>query len=145
SGDAEKALGYFQRDLEISEALLRANPDSAEAARDVAISLDQLGEFLASRGQAGDAEKALGHFQRSLEVRETLLTANPNSAETARDVSISLNKLGGFLAKRGKPGDAEKALGHFQRSLEVRETLLRANPDSAAAARDVVVAHYQLA
>jgi uncharacterized delta-60 repeat protein len=35
AGDADKALGYFTRDLELSEALLKANPGSAQASRDV--------------------------------------------------------------------------------------------------------------
>ena len=54
----------------------------------------------------GDAEKALGHYERSLEVRERLLRANPESGQAARDVSVSLNKLADFLASRGQPGDA---------------------------------------
>jgi tetratricopeptide (TPR) repeat protein len=137
--DAETALGHYQRSLEIDEKLLAANPDSAEAARDVSVSLERLGDFLATRGGPGDADTALGHFQRSLEVREKLHAANPDSAQAARDVSVSLNKLGDFLAKRGQEGDAATALGHYQRSLEVREKLLAANPDSAEAARDVSV------
>ena len=143
-GDAEKALGHYQRSLEVSERLLAANTNSAQAARDVSVNLNKLGAFLAARGQPGDAEKALGHYQRSLEVSERLLAANTNSAQAARDVSVNLNKLGAFLAARGQPGDAEKALGHYQRSLEVRERLLAANTNSAQAARDVMVSHYKL-
>jgi tetratricopeptide (TPR) repeat protein len=136
-GDAEAAFAYYQRDLQISEDLLRANPNSAEASRDVSVSLDRLGDFLGSRGQPGDAEAALGHYQRSLQVSEDLLRANPNSAQAARDVSVSLIKLADFLASRGQPGDAEAALGHYQRCHQVLEDLLRANPNSAQAARDV--------
>ncbi|MBK9140380.1 MAG: SEL1-like repeat protein [Verrucomicrobia bacterium] len=144
-GDAEKALGHYQRSLAVAERLLQANPDSAQAARDVSVSLERLGDFLARRGLPGDAETALGHYQRSLEVSERLLVANPESAQAARDVSVSLNKLGDFLARRGLPGDAETALGHYQRSLEVRERLLVANPESASVVRDVVVSHFKLA
>ncbi len=139
AGDAEQALGYYQRSLEVRERLADANPDSAEAARDVSVSLERLGDFLSRRGQAGDAEQALGYYQRSLEVRERLADANPDSAQAARDVSVSLNNLGDFLSRRGQSGDAEQALGYYQRSLEVRERLADANPDSAQAARDVSV------
>ena len=145
AGDADKALGYFTRSLELAEALLKANPGSAQATRDVSVSLDRLGGFLAKRGQAGDADKALGYFTRSLDVREALLKANPGSAEATRGVSVSLEKLGDFLAKRGQPGDADKALGYFTRSLEMDEALLKANPGSAQATRDVVVSHYNMA
>ena len=111
----------------------------------MSVSLIKLADFLASRGLPGDAEKALAHYQRSLEVSERLLQANKDSAQAARDVSVSLGPLGDFLARRGLPGDAEKALAHYQRSLEVSERLLEANKDSAQAARDVMVSLERMA
>ena len=144
-GDADKALGYFTRSLDLRETLLKANPGSGVAARDVSVSLNTLGDFLATRGQPGDAEKAFGFYTRGLEIAETLLKANPGSGEAARDVSVSLERLGDFLATRGQPGDADKALGFYTRDLEIAETLLKANPGSAQAARDVVVSHYKMA
>ncbi len=145
SGDAPRALSYYQRGLETHERLLAANPDSAQAARDVSVSLNKLGDFLADRGQSGDAPQALSYYQRGLETRERLLTANPDSAQASRDVSVSLNKLGNFLAARGQPGDAPQALSYFQRDLEISERLLAANPDSAQAAYDVLVSLERLA
>lgn len=138
-GDSDKALAYFQRSLSLRERSLAANPDSAEVARDVSVCLNVLGDFLASRGLPGDSEKAFAYFQRDLELSERLLAANPGSAQAARDVSVSLNKLGNFLALRGRPSDFDAALAHFQRSLELSERLLVANPNSAQAARDVFV------
>jgi hypothetical protein len=144
-GDPDTALAHYQRSLDVRESLLRANPDSAQAARDVSVSLDRLGDFLASRGLPGDADTALAHYQRSLDVCESLLLANPDSAQAARDVSVSLERLGDFLARRGIPGDADTALAHYERSLDVRESLLQANPNSAQAARDVSVSLSKLA
>ncbi len=138
-GDVAQALRHFTRCLEISDGLLKRNPDSAEAARDVSVSLGRLGDLLAHRGQPGDAEKALRHFTRDLEISEGLLKRNPDSGEAARDVSVSLNRLGDFLTRRGQPGDAEEALRHYTRCLEIREGLLKRNPDSAKTARDVMV------
>ncbi len=138
-GDAEAALKHYTRDLEMSEKLLAANPDSAQAVRDVSVSLNKLGDFIAKRGQPGDAETALKRYTRSLELAEKLLAANPDSGQAARDVSVSLNKLGGFLAQRGQPGDAETALKHYARGLEMSDKLLAANPDSGQAVRDVSV------
>jgi tetratricopeptide (TPR) repeat protein len=136
-GDADQALRHFTRELEISESLQKQNPDSAQAARDVSVSLDKLGEFVAHRGQPGDAEVAARHVTRSLDIREKLLKQNPDSAQAARDVSFSLDKLGEFVAHRGQPGDAEAAARHVTRSLDIREKLLKQNPDSAQAVRDV--------
>ena len=137
-GDADQALKYYTRSLEILESLLKANPGSAQAARDVSISLGRLGDFLATRGRPGDADQALKYFTRSLELAESLLKANHDSAQAARDVSVSLNHLGAFLAARPAEG-CRAALKHFTRSLEIRELLLKANHDSAQAARDFSV------
>jgi tetratricopeptide (TPR) repeat protein len=144
AGDAKKALGYYQRCLKIYERLLKANPESAQAARDVSVRVGQLADFLARRGQAGDAKKALGYYQWCLKIDERLLKANPESAQAARDVSVSVGRLGGFLESRGQPGDAKKALGYYQRCLEICERLLKANPESAQAARDVSISHFKL-
>jgi tetratricopeptide (TPR) repeat protein len=143
-GDAEQALGHYTRSLELREKLLADNPGSAQAVRDVSVSLYKLGDLLAKRAQPGDAEKALGHFTRSLELSEKLLTDNPGSTQAVRDVSISLERLGDFLAQRAQPGDADKTLGHHTRSLEVREKLLADNPGSAQAALDVAISHERL-
>ena len=144
-GRFEQASPLYESALGAYEQALAANPESGQAARDVSVSLDRLGDFLASRGQAGDAEKALGYYERSLKVAEDLWTANPESGQAARDVSVSLNKLGDFLASRGQAGDAEKALGYYERSLKVAEELWTANPESAAARRDLLVSLERMA
>ncbi|MBI5424988.1 MAG: toll/interleukin-1 receptor domain-containing protein [Opitutae bacterium] len=145
AGDGEKALGYYERSLAVRERLAEANPQSAQAQRDLSVSLEKLADFLAQRGQAGDGENALGYYERSLAVRERLAEANPQSAQAQRDVSVSLNKLADFLARRGQAGDGEKALGYYERSLAVRERLAEANPQSAEAQRDVSVSLERLA
>ena len=144
-GDAEATFGLFTRSLEEREKLLQDNPGSALAKRDVFVSLNSLGDFLAQRGQPGDTETALKHFTRSMELAEKLLQDNPGSAQPTRDVAVILNKLGDLLAQRGKPGDADSALKHYTRSLELAGKLLQANPNSAQAARDVAVSHFNLA
>ena len=138
-GDAAKVESHYARSLELADALLAANPGSADAKRDVSVSLDRLGDFLATRAQSGDMDKALDCFTRSLEIDEALLAANPGSAQVTRDVSVSLSKLGDFLATREQPGDEDKALDHFTRSFDMKEKLLAANPGSAQAKRDVSV------
>jgi tetratricopeptide (TPR) repeat protein len=127
----------------MSERLLQSNPESAQAARDVAASLDRLADLLTRRGQPGDAEQALGYSNRSLEMSERQLQANPESAQAARDVALSLERLAHLLTSRGHAGDAEQAWAHSQRSLEIHERLLQANPESAQAARDVAASHFK--
>ncbi len=86
------------------------DPESEFAARNLSVSLNILGDFLASRGLPGDAEQALGHFQRSLEVRERLLLANPQSAQAARDLSVSHLKFFHFHQHRGEQQLARRSL-----------------------------------
>jgi formylglycine-generating enzyme required for sulfatase activity len=50
--DGGKAQEKYQRSLEIHERLLEQNLQSAEAVRDVAVGLNNVGDFLSRRGQA---------------------------------------------------------------------------------------------
>jgi tetratricopeptide (TPR) repeat protein len=103
------------------------------------VSLEKVGDFLSRRGQPGDGEKALENYQRSLEVCERLLEQNPQSAEAARDVSVSLEKVGDFLSRRGQAGDGEKALELQQRAVEIGMALFTSNRQSVFYGRTLAV------
>jgi tetratricopeptide (TPR) repeat protein len=103
------------------------------------VSLNKLGDFYLARGQAGDAELALTQFEESLKIRKQIFEANPNSAQAARDLSVSYERLGDFYLARGQAGDAELALTQFEESLKIDQRLFEANPNSAQAARDLSV------
>ena len=136
-GDAAQVEQHYTRSLELAEKLLADNPGSAQAVRDVSVSLDRLGDFLARRAQPGDADKALGHFTRCNELFEKLLADNPGSAQAVRDVCVSLEKLGIALSKRNQPGDSSKVANYFDRCVQIGEALLKANPTSGLAASDL--------
>ncbi len=144
-GDVDKVLEQYKRSMELREGLSKAAPDSADAAREFSVSLEKLGDLLARHGKPGDAEKTLLLFAQSVVIREEIMKAHPTSAQAARDLSVGLNKLGDLLASMGRPGDEQKALEHFTRDLEISEKLMKANPESVQAARDVVVSRYKLA
>lgn len=144
-GDSERALASYQRSVEIAEKLFAAAPESVGAARALSVGLNSLAAFLGGRNKPGDVERALGSLERSLHLAEKLLAANPESAGAARDVAVCLNGLGNLLADRGQPNDAKRALAYYQRSLELKEKLLEANPNSAQAVGDVASAHQNLA
>ncbi|WP_217427406.1 hypothetical protein, partial [Sphaerotilus uruguayifluvii] len=140
--DAEQALRYFQRSLQVREDLLRANPDSAQAARDVSVSLNKLADFLRARGQAGDAEQALRYFQRSLQVREDLLRANPDSAQAARDLAISLERLAGMASQSDNPADRERGLAQQLRAVDIHRGLVARQGESYFFVRTLAVGLY---
>jgi hypothetical protein len=108
--------------------LREANPNSAQAARDVSVSLDRLGDFLARRGQPGDAEAALAHYQQSLSLRQQLREANPNSAQAARDLKISYERLSEMTAQQAD--GAAAALALQQHALALALQLHQQNPGS---------------
>ena len=102
--DAEKALGHYQRSLEDRERLLVANPESAQAARDVSVSLNSWVTFWRVGAWLGTRRKRWAITSAVWRSENGLLSANPESAHAARDVSVSLNKLADFLASRGLAG-----------------------------------------
>ncbi len=71
-----------------------------------------------------------------------LVERNPQSADFARDLSISYNKMGDL--HRGL-GHGEQALEFYQKDLEIAEELRRRNPQSADFARDLSVSYKRLA
>ena len=146
-GDAEteQALALLRHSLEIRTELYKKTPDDATAARELSISLEKLADLLVVHGNGGDPDKTLAMFIQSAVLREELMKKFPTSAQVARDLSVALNKLGDFLAVLDRPGDAEQAKAHFTRDLEISEKLMKANPESLQAVRDVAVSRYKLA
>ncbi len=138
-GDAAAAERLYRASLATDEAIQRENPDSAQAKRDVSLSQERLGDFLRARGGPGDAAAAERLYRASLATLEAIQRENPDSAEAKRDVSVSQERLGDFLRARGGPGDAEAADQFFRSSLTTREAILRENPGSAEAKREIAV------
>jgi hypothetical protein len=80
----------FEACLKIDQRLAAANPDSAEAQRDLSVILSLLGEVLATQG---DPAGARTRFETSLKIRQHLADANPLSAAAQRDLILTHVKL----------------------------------------------------
>jgi hypothetical protein len=59
-----EALGHFQAAETVVQHLLKVEPGATRSQHHLSVVLANLGDFLVARGQQGDAEKALAHFQR---------------------------------------------------------------------------------
>ena len=94
-------------------------------------------DVLFEQGKPGDHDKALGHCRRSLEVRERLLVANPESAQAARDVSVGLQRLA--VCEGGWAGREAKALELQTRALGLALKLRERNPQSVFHGRAAAV------
>ncbi|HRI07413.1 MAG TPA: TIR domain-containing protein, partial [Nannocystaceae bacterium] len=132
-GDVAAALRAGRQALKVAEDLAKADPHSAQAQRDLSVSLDRLGDV---EVQAGNLARARDLFARSLSQREDLAKADPHSAQAQRDLSVSWNKLGDIEVQAGS---LARARDLFARSLSQREDLAKADPHSAQAQRDLSV------
>lgn len=136
--DREEARKHYERSLKLVEQLLRDNPGSAVAQRDVAVSSSKLGDFLRRRRQTGDREAAWTHYQRSLDLRKQLFEANPEAPWAQLDMLASFEQLGTFMASRGQVGDEDVALDYLNQSHKLAEQMRLANPQSSAARWNVL-------
>jgi hypothetical protein len=102
----------------------------------VSISLEKLGDFLVRRGAPGDAQLALDHFERSLQLRELLARHNPGDAQAQRDVSVSYDKL---TRHDEKAGNSELAVAYRRKDYDIAKRLHEADPDSAYYLEDLAI------
>ncbi|MBC8116952.1 MAG: hypothetical protein H7062_21360, partial [Candidatus Saccharimonas sp.] len=137
-----RALELNERILKGNEKLLAATPDSTDLARDVSVSLDKLADFLARRGLPGDAEQALRHYERCHQVLERLRDANPESAEAARDVKVSLERMAQAVAAQPDADAVQRALEHQSRALGIALKLRESNPQSVYYGRTAAVSFF---
>ncbi len=122
-----------ERSQRLAEELAKTDPDSAQAQRDLSVSLDKLGDVEVAAGNLAGARE---HYARSLQTREELARADPDSAQAQRDLSVSLEKLGNVEVAAGNLAGARE---HYARSLQARQELEAGDPDSAQAQRDLSV------
>ena len=124
-------IARLEEGLRVSERLAAQDPASAQAQRDVAISMSRLGDALV---EAGDLSNAISRFEQSLTISERLAEQNPTSAEALRDVAVSLNRLGDAQVEQG---EIDQALSQFQMGLKISQRLAEQSPSNAQAQRDV--------
>ena len=84
----------------------------------------------------GDSEEARCHFEQALDINRRLAQANPANAQSQRDLSISLNRLGDILVAIG---DLEAARRLFEQALDISRRLADADPASAQSQRDLSI------
>ena len=137
-GDTARAHSLGREGLSLAEELAKADGHSAQAQRDLSVSLEKLGDVEVA---AGNLQEARLLFARALELAEELAKADSHSAQAQRDLSVSLEKLGKVeIEARNLQG----ARPFFARSLRIREALAKADPHSIQARRDLAVSLQKL-
>ena len=138
SGAAESARRFYTGSLEIFQALARADPNDAQARRDLAISYGRLGDV---HLKLGATDEALQYFQKDLELSEALARADPNDAQARRDLAISYSKLDDVHLRLGA---TDKALQSYQDGLKLSEALAEADLTNVQAQQDLSRSYYNL-
>jgi tetratricopeptide (TPR) repeat protein len=138
-GDLAGALKADQEMLSILRRSADANPTNVTLQRNVAISLDNVGDILRRQGDLAGAAKAyaevLADFRR-------LAAADPSNAADQRALSVSLNKTGDALAHAGDLAGAQKS---YAESLAIIRRLAAADPSNVGLQRDIAVSLGKLA
>ncbi len=111
----------------IAQRLAEADPQNAQAQRDLSLSLNKLGDL---ELREGDAAKARGHFEESLEINRILAAADPRNAQAQRDLSVSLERFGVLALRANDVAEARKL---FAQSHEIRNWFAEADPQNVQA------------
>jgi hypothetical protein len=106
-----------ERSLEVAEGLAKADPDSAQAQRDLSVSLNKLGKV---EVEAGNLAAARELFQRSRDIAEGLAKADPHSAQAAFDVNSSHQCLAQVAEQQG---DRDAELHHLRAAKAVLDAM----------------------
>jgi serine/threonine protein kinase len=134
----ESARRLYARASEILQVLVKADPNDAQAKRDLSVSYNRLGDV---HLQLGATDKALESYRKDLELSEALAKADPNDAQAKRDLSISYDRLGNVHLQLGA---TDKALESYRKGLELREALAKGDPNDAQAKRDLSISYNKL-
>lgn len=117
-GRLDVAGTFLELFREIPERMLTANPESAQAARDVMVSIERIANM---RAQQGDAESALADQVRALNIARQLWERSP-SYEPGRTFAIS-SWLTAHYASAAK--NNAKAAQHFFECFSVLDLFVR--------------------
>ncbi len=134
TGKLPQARNAYQKYLEITQALAKANPDAEQIQREWAVANAMMGDVAIALGQPLEARK---FFEKDLEISQALAKANPDSEQIQRDWAVANARMGDVAIALGQPLEARK---FFEKALEIFEALAKANPDAEQIQRDWAVA-----
>jgi serine/threonine protein kinase len=137
-GAVEAARQFYTRSMEICQALAKADPNDAQAKRDLSVSYHKLGDV---HLRLGATDQALQSYQARLKLSEELAKAEPNDVQAKRGLSVSHNRLGEVHLRLGA---TDQALQSYQELLKLSEELAKADPNDAQTKRDLTISYNKL-
>ncbi|MEW9532825.1 CHAT domain-containing protein [Microbispora sp. NPDC049125] len=133
TGNVTAAGACAERYTSAASERLQADPDNAQAQRDLSISLNNVGNVAVA---AGDLPAARQAYQTSHDIAARLAQADPGNAQAQRDLSVSLDNVGDVAVTAGDLPAARQA---YQQGLDIAARLAQADPDNAQAQRDLSI------
>src|SRR5579871_1095435 len=133
-GDEQAAIGSLRRAITLFEQLQASGRLNAAAERALAGGYDTLSTAL---WDAGDRKAAEDCDRKALALRQDL-TRNLPQLQATDELSLSYHALG---LHRAEAGDFPAALENYQKFLDARERIARAEPRSPANQRQLSLAH----
>ncbi len=120
----DKALSYFEQDLQLAQKLYEAQPNSLSYTRGLAVANSRIGDIYKAKEQW---DKALSYFEQDLQLAQKLCEAQPNSLLLLSGMAIAYEKMGYvFIGKK----EWEQALFYFQEDEKWANVLLKQDSGS---------------
>jgi len=137
-GDTAGALQSYRKTLEITQALVSAEPDSKDRLSELAIAHQKIGDVQRAVGQTTEA---LASYGSALEIVEELVRRNPNHPKWQNRLAIALDKFGDVQRDLGRSDDA---LTNYRRSMQVREAAVQAEVDNDDLMRRLFISYIKV-
>ncbi len=134
-GEGQKALEFFEKDLQVMLRLVESEPHRTDFQRDLSVSYNNVGNIYKS---LGEGQKALEFFEKSLQVMRRLVESEPHRTDFQRELSVSYNNVGNIYTDLG---EGQKALEFFEKSLQVMRRLVESEPHRTDFQRDLSVSY----
>lgn len=135
----------YEQALRLDRELWESNRTDTTATRDLSISFEKIGDvhlrLAETTNHREHATIAREHFERSVKLRDALVSASGNSAAARQDLALALNRVGEASLKLD---DLAAARAAFERALQVRELLAKSLAPSRTALRDLLRSHEKL-
>ncbi len=118
--------------LQYLDVLAKDAGDNPKLQRELAAAYERMGDVqgYTYRSNLGDTADAMESYEKALDLREILASANPNDAVAKEELAGSYQKVADSLRSRGLTAEA---LTRAQQALVIRTKLAAANPKSESA------------
>jgi tetratricopeptide (TPR) repeat protein len=135
-GQLGRALDQYRRQMDICDAEVRRDPDSAHWRRELSVAHNFVGRVLQAQGKLPEA---LAEYQAYQGIMQDLTARDPDNPGWGSDLSVSYNNVGAVLQAQGRLAEA---LAEYQADMRIMQKLTARDPDNADWRHGLSVSHY---